>query len=102
LETYKIDQGISSVKYANSKVEDGIVIKIENLEQMPMPVEIEIKEKDQPLKRVKLPVEIWQKKGEWTFSYPSKGEIEYVKLNPSEILPDINTKNNIWRPEKKN
>lgn len=102
LETYKIDQGISSVKYANSKVEDGIVIKIENLEQMPMPVEIEIKEKDQPLKRVKLPVEIWQKKGEWTFSYPSTDEIEYVKLNPSEILPDINTKNNIWRPEKKN
>ena len=96
-EKYKIDQSIKSVKYKNSSPEEGITIRLENIEQMPMPVELEIKEVNGKMYQVNLPVEIWQKSGEWIFDYPTKQPIEYVKLNPRRILPDINLKNNIWR-----
>ncbi len=96
-EKYKIDQAIKSVNYKNNTPEEGITIRLENMEQMPMPVELEIKEISGKIYEVNLPVEIWQKSGEWIFDYPSKQPIEYVKLNPRRILPDINLRNNIWK-----
>ena len=100
-ENYKIDQSIKSAKYRNGKPEDGLSITIENLEQMPMPVEVEVKEKGKDAQSIKLPVEIWMRGKEWTFAYPSTSEVEHVKLNPKGILPDSNTKNNTWKPESK-
>ena len=101
MENYKIDQSIKSAKYRNGKPEDGLSITIENLEQMPMPVEVEVKEKGKDAQSIKLPVEIWMRGKEWTFAYPSTSEVEHVKLNPKGILPDSNTKNNTWKPESK-
>jgi hypothetical protein len=100
LENYKLDQGIKSVKYKNNEPKNGISVLIENLEQMAMPVEIEIKEKDKNTYFINLPIEVWQKSAEWNFEVPTTNELEYLKLNPRGILPDINSKNNIWRPEK--
>ncbi len=100
IENYKLDQGIKSVVYNAANLSEGVAITIENLEKMPMPVEIEIREKDKGSVYLKLPVEIWEKKGEWTVNYSNEKEIEYIKLNPKGTLPDINTKNNMWRPEK--
>jgi Peptidase family M1 domain len=100
LENHKLDQGIKSVKYQNGISAEGIVIKLENLEKMAMPVELEIKEVNKEAKTITLPVEIWQREGEWTFNYASKNEIEYLKIDPRGILPDANQKNNIWKPEK--
>lgn len=96
-EKYKIDQAIKSVKYKNNSPAEGITIRLENMQQMPMPVELEIKEISGNIYQVKLPVEIWQKSGEWIFDYPSKQAVEYVKLNPRRILPDINLNNNMWK-----
>ena len=97
-ENYKIDQSIKNAKYINNQASNGISITLENLEQMPMPVEMEIKEKGKETKYINLPVDIWAKTKEWTFNYPSTGEIESIKLNPKGILVDFNTKNNIWKP----
>ena len=95
-ENFKIDQSIKSVKYKNSKPSEGVVITLENMEKMPMPVELEIKEKGTEAYVIKLPVEIWKKSKEWTFNHPSTGSIDYIKLNPSGALPDVNIKNNVW------
>jgi hypothetical protein len=97
-ENYKIDQSIKNAKYINNNASNGVSITLENLEQMPMPVEMEIKEKGKETKYINLPVDIWAKTKEWTFNYPSTGEIESIKLNPKGILVDSNTKNNVWKP----
>jgi hypothetical protein len=95
---YKIDQSVKSVKYTNEDPTKGAIIELENLNQMPMPVEVEVKEKGKDVQVVKLPVEIWQKGSTWSFAYPSTSELESVKLNPRGILPDVDAKNDTWKP----
>lgn len=95
---YKIDQSVKSVKYTNEDPAKGAIIELENLNQMPMPVEVEVKEKGKDAQVVKLPVEIWQKGSTWSFAYPSTSELESVKLNPRGILPDVDAKNDTWKP----
>lgn len=95
---YKIDQSVKSVKYTNEDPTKGAIIELENLNQMPMPVEVEVKEKGKDAQIVKLPVEIWQKGNTWSFAYPSTSELESVKLNPRGILPDVDAKNDTWKP----
>jgi hypothetical protein len=95
---YKIDQSVKSVKYTNDDPTKGAIIELENHNQMPMPVEVEVKEKGKDAQVVKLPVEIWQKGSTWSFAYPSTSELESVKLNPRGILPDVDAKNDTWKP----
>ncbi len=96
LNSYTLDQSIKSVECKAGNCSEGTLITIENLEKLPMPVELEIIEKNKDAVTVKLPVEIWQKGSTWTFLYPSKKELQSVKLNPRKILPDINNMNNFW------
>lgn len=97
---WKIDQGVKEVRYVGNDAAKGALITIENLEQMPMPVKLKIKESNGTESIVDLPVEIWQKGPSWTFSYPSKSEIAEIVIDPELVLPDTNLKNNTWTPKK--
>jgi hypothetical protein len=95
-EDWLLDQGIKDVKYIDNDPHNGIFITIENLGKMVMPVTIEIKENNGNITRVNLPVEIWQRSGEFTFRYNSTSIIDSVIVDPDKILPDVNIDNNIW------
>lgn len=99
-ENWKIDQGVKEVNYTDEDPKKGAMITIENLEQWAMPVTAEIKFQSGKKERVKLPVEIWQRGDTWTFKHPSTEPIESVSLDPDRKLPDINPRNNIWKPTK--
>ncbi len=94
--TYTLDQAVDSVKYIDGDASKGSLITIENKNQMVMPVEIEVKESNGKTGRVKLPVEIWQRGGLWTFKYNSTSKIDSVIIDPDGMLPDVNPANNIW------
>lgn len=95
---WKVDQAVKGVDYIGQDPSKGAIISIENLEKMPMPVTIEIKEENGTTKRVKLPVETWQRGGDWKFTYPSTSRITSVEIDPDKKLPDVNPKNNTWKP----
>lgn len=97
---WKIDQSMKDVVYIQQDPSQGSIITIENLEKMPMPVTLEIKEANGTKKRVNLPVEIWQRGSSWTFKHGSTSAIESITIDPDSQLPDINTKNNTWKPAK--
>ncbi|RFS13676.1 M1 family metallopeptidase [Emticicia sp. C21] len=97
---WKIDQSVKDVSYIQQDATKGSVITIENLEKMPMPVIVEIKEANGTTKRVDLPVEVWQRGSSWSFKYPSTSAIESVVVDPDNKLPDVNAKNNIWKPTR--
>jgi hypothetical protein len=97
LNNWKVDQAVTNVEYQESNPANGAIITIENLEQLPMPATVEIKEIDGKTGRVKLPVEIWQHGPVWKFYYPSTRKIEMVVIDPDETLPDINVDNNVWK-----
>ncbi len=94
LNTWKLDQALKDVKYIRNDPENGVTITIENLEKMPMPALIRIKEESGAEYNLALPVEIWQRGAVYTFSYPTKGKVTEVLLDPDKKLPDINRNNN--------
>jgi aminopeptidase N len=97
-EDWLLDQSVKDVKYIDNDPMKGILITIENLGKMVMPVTIEIKQKNGNTGRINLPVEIWQRSGEFTFKYNSTSPVDSVIVDPDKILPDFNYDNNIWIP----
>lgn len=97
LNTWKIDQSVKDVKYINNAPEKGAEITLENLEKMPMPVTVLVKEANGKEHRIDLPVEIWQRGSTWKFGVPTTSEIKEVVLDPDKKLPDWNRDNNKWK-----
>ena len=95
--SWKLDQAITEVKYVKNDPTQGALITIENLEKMPMPVVIEFKTKSGEVTRQTLPVEIWKRNTSWTFKHDSTEELAKVVIDPNYVLPDSNSKNNKWK-----
>ena len=93
----KMDQAVKSVKYLEDDPARGAELTIENLEKMPMPVTVLVKESNGKEHRFQLPVEIWQRGSEWSFRIPTTSDIREVKLDPDNKLPDWNRDNNNWK-----
>jgi hypothetical protein len=94
--TWKLDQAIADVKYIENDPSKGVLIEIENKGKMIMPVIIKVVQSNGQSGSVQLPVEIWQRGGTWTFKYASTGTIDKVILDPENVLPDVDRKNNEW------
>lgn len=97
INNWKFDQSVTAVEYPNNDSTRGAVITVNNLERLPMPVTIEVKEAGGKTGRIKLPVEVWQHGATWKFLYPSTTRIESVVLDPDKRLPDSNEANNTWK-----
>lgn len=98
LENWKTDQGITAVKAETKGAAIvGYDIVVSNLEQMPMPVIIEVKTKSGKTDVLKLPVDIWMRNTSWTVNYPTTEEVVSVTLDPNHVLPDVNPTNNTWK-----
>lgn len=97
---WKLDQGITKVKYIKNDAKKGAIITIENLEKMPMPVTMEFKTKSGAVSRIKLPVEIWQRNNTWTFKHFSTEELDSITIDPDNVYPDNNGENNVWTNAK--
>ncbi len=95
LNKWKIDQAVNSVKYVNGDFTKGIMVKIENIGQLPMPVDLQINFKDGTTQKMKLPVEIWKRNAEWSFEVPTTKEVNSVQINADGSIPDANPANNM-------
>jgi hypothetical protein len=95
--TWRLDQSVKGVKYVKSIPANGAEITLENIEKMPMPVTVLVKEANGKEHKLSLPVEIWQRGPEWTFGVPTTSEIKEVILDPDKKLPDWNRTNNSWK-----
>ena len=92
--TWKIDQAVNGIEYVDNDPTKGVLITIDNLEEMALPVTVEVKERNGKTGRINLPAEIWQRGSRWTFLYKSSTEIEYVSIDPDHVLPDTDPENN--------
>ncbi len=99
VEDWKLDIAVDEVMYVNQDASEGAVITISLKEKLPMPVVVEVQESNGKTGRVEFPVEIWEKGGQWMFRYPSTSTITSVTADPDNLLPDVNPKNNTWRPK---
>jgi hypothetical protein len=94
--TWTLDQAITSVSYIDNDSSRGLLITIRNRGKMIMPVILKIVQRHGETASIQLPVEIWQRGDTWTLEYPSRGKIYKVILDPDNVLPDVDRKNNEW------
>ena len=98
--TWKFDQAITAVNYVDNDPSKGALITIENKGEMILPVIVKIVQTNGKEETIKLPVEIWQRGGTWTYKYSSANKIAKVILDPENVLPDVDRKNNEWNNDK--
>ena len=84
------------MKYTDNDPAKGALITIENKDKMILPVIAKVIQNNGQSGIVQLPVEIWQRGGTWTFRYASTSKIAKVTLDPENVLPEVNRKNNDW------
>ncbi len=91
---WRLDVAVKDVKYNDGKPENGASVSIENLAQMPVPIPVLVREANGKEHRFTLPVEVWQRGANWTFTVPTTSRITELVLDPDKQLPDINRANN--------
>ncbi len=92
----KLDQGVTDIKYVDNDPAKGALITIVNNDQLVLPVPLRIEQENGKTDSIMLPVEIWQRGGEWTFQYPSTSVIKEVIIDPDHDYPDIDPSNNTF------
>lgn len=96
---YKLDQAVQKVEYVKGDSTQGALITIANLDRMALPVIVQVKEGNGKVHDLKLPVEVWQRGGEWKFKVNSTSKLESVVIDPEHVMPDVNPGNNTWRSQ---
>jgi len=81
------------------KKENGYLIKIEKVEEIPVPVKLLVKMNDGSSEKIDLPVEIWQRGDTWEHFIETTKEIKSVEFDPEKKLADINGQNDMWSKE---
>jgi hypothetical protein len=94
--TWKLDQAVTGVAYINGDPAKGALITIENKGQMILPVIAAITQSNGRTETLQIPVDIWYRSGSWTFKYASETKITRVVLDPDQVLPDVDRRNNQW------
>ena len=97
-ELWRLDQSVKDVDYIEQDPTKGALITIENMEKMAMPAVVDVELVSGAKERFTFPVEIWQRGSSWTFRTSTNIPIKSVTIDPDHVFPDINSKNNIWRP----
>jgi hypothetical protein len=89
---------VKDVDYIEQDPAKGALITIENMEKMAMPAVVDVELVSGAKERFTFPVEIWQRGSSWTFRTSTTIPIKSVTIDPDHVFPDINGKNNVWRP----
>jgi hypothetical protein len=97
-ELWRLDQSVKDVDYVEQDPAKGAVITIENLDKMAMPAVVEVELTSGEKERFSFPVEIWQRGSSWTFRTSTKLPIKSVVVDPDHSFPDMDSKNNTWKP----
>ena len=96
---WQLDLAVQSVTYADDKTKNSVNITIANLQKMAMPCTIEIILKDGSKQDIQLPVETWLQGNTHILHLEIPREIQSVTIDPQNLLPDSDRKNNVWKME---
>jgi len=98
INNWKMDQAITSVvPQSKGTAIESYYITVDNLEQLPMPIILQVKTKSGKTDTVKVPVDVWMRNKKWTIVYPTTEEIVSVELDPDKVFPDVNPANDTWK-----
>ncbi len=95
--TYKFDVAVNDVSKIEGEKGNAYLITLQLNEKMPLPVNVSIKDVKGKNYEVVLPVEVWQRGGNWKFPVSLDAPIAEVEADADGRLPDIDRENNTWK-----
>jgi hypothetical protein len=93
LTTARLDQAVDSVD-ANR---DTTFVYLSNRAQMVLPVTLELRYEDGSSETRNLPVEMWNLGSRYTYRTPATKRVVAVTVDPRQVYPDIERRNNSWK-----
>ena len=94
---WQFDVAVESVSYTDSDPKNGVDITIANLQKMVLPFTLEVIEKGRGKKIIIIPVETWLQGSTNTIHVETNKPLQSVTIDPQNLLPDSNRKNNEWK-----
>jgi hypothetical protein len=96
-ETAVLDQAIRSVAIEQTAAGERVTVVVEDLGDVPMPVELELVLRDGTRERALLPVEPWLdgRRRQWR-SFNVAAPVERIEIDPDGVFPDVDRANNVW------
>src|SRR6185312_3981180 len=93
---WQLDLAVQSVTYPDNDPKNGADITIANLQKMAMPCTVELILKDGSKQDLQLPVETWLQSDTHTVHLKIPAQVLSVTIDPQNLLPESNRKNNVW------
>jgi hypothetical protein len=94
---WQLDLSVQSVIYNNNDPKNGANITIANLQKMAMPCTLQIVLNDGSVQDLQLPVETWMQSAVHTIHLETSQPVLSVTIDPKNLLPDSDRKNNVWK-----
>ncbi|HVZ95705.1 MAG TPA: M1 family metallopeptidase [Chitinophagaceae bacterium] len=94
---WPFDIAVQSVSYPGNDYAKGANITIVNLQKMALPATVEITLKDNSVRTIQLPVETWLQGAERTIHLATTQPLQSVVIDPKNLLPDMDRRNNTWK-----
>jgi hypothetical protein len=94
---WQLDLAIESVSYTNGDAVNGIDVTLANLQKMAMPFTLQVLLKGGSKKIIEVPVETWLQGDTQTIHVESNKPVQSITIDPKNLLPDSNRKNNVWK-----
>jgi hypothetical protein len=94
---WQLDIAIQTVSYTKDDPKNGVDITIANLQKMAIPFTLEVVLKGGSKEIIQVPVETWLQGSTHTIHVESNKSIQSVTIDPKNLLPDSNRKNNQWK-----
>ncbi len=94
---WQLDLAIQAVSYTGGDPKNGVDILIANLQKMAMPFSLQILLKGGSRKIIEVPVETWMQGNTHLIHVDTNKQVESVTIDPKNMLPDSDRKNNVWR-----
>ncbi|MFK5889543.1 MAG: M1 family metallopeptidase [Flavobacteriaceae bacterium] len=95
--TGNIDQAVTDIKYVKGNPKKGSLISLENLGDVPMPVNIALTDINGKIYNFHVPVEVWMRSNKIVYKANTTTKIVKVTVDPKALYPDIDLGNNVLK-----
>jgi len=90
----RLDQAVLGVV---PRAEGGSNVRLQNKQDMVMPLELRVDFADGTTQTFRLPVEMWNQGPIFTYRVPGTTAVRTVEIDPRRRMPDDERTNNVWR-----